>query len=179
MMILICGTSGSGKSKFAEDLLENFETEKKFYIATAKIFAMSDGRQDLEMLERVKRHKAMRAGKNFITIECEKNLGALNFPESSSVLIESLTTWLANEIFDSKDGGNVLERIFDDIQTLKTKCENLILVSDDIFSDGIIYDDPTEFYKKNLADLMIKIAVDADEVQEIIGGVPIKLKKLK
>ena len=169
MMILICGSSGNGKSKFAEDLLEKFKTEKKFYVATAKIF-------DDEMLERVKKHKAMRAGKNFITIEREKNLGGLNFPESSSVLIESLTTWLANEIFDSKNSGNIFEKIFNDIQKLKAGCENLILVSDDIFSDGIIYDDATEFYRKTLAALMIKSALISNKVIEIFSGLPLYLK---
>ena len=170
MMILICGTSGSGKSKIAEDKLESFEDIKKFYIATAKIF-------DDEMLERVKKHKAMRAGKNFITIEREKNLGEINIPKNSSVLIESLTTWLANEIFDSdetKNSSSVLEKIFNDIQKLKAKCKNLILVSDDIFSDGIIYDEATEFYRKTLADLMIKIAAEADEVIECVAGLQIK-----
>ena len=163
MMILICGTSGSGKSKIAEDKLESFEDIKKFYIATAKIF-------DDEMLERVKKHKAMRAGKNFITIEREKNLGEINIPKDSSVLIESLTTWLANEIFNSETSSNVLGKIFNDIQELKAKCENLILVSDDIFSDGIMYDEATEFYRKTLAELMIKIAAEADEVIECVAG---------
>jgi len=177
MMILICGSSGSGKSKFTEDLLEKFKSEKKFYVAASKIFAMPDGRQDLEMLERIKKHKAMRAGKNFITIEREKNLGGLNFPESSSVLIESLTAWLANEIFDSIGGQEkIFEKIFDDIQTLKAKCENLILVSDDIFSDGIIYDDSTEFYRKTLAALMIKSASISNKVIEIFSGLPVYLK---
>jgi len=163
MMILICGTSGSGKSFYAEKRLADFEDSKKFYIAASKIF-------DSEMLERVKKHKAMRAGKNFITIEREKNLGGLNFPEDSSVLIESLTAWLANEIFDSNKPDGAAERIFNDVQILKSKSKNLILVSDDIFSDGIIYDDSTEFYRKTLADLMIKIAAISNEVIEIISG---------
>ena len=164
MMILISGTSGSGKSKIAENRLESFEG-KKFYAATAKIF-------DFETLERVKKHRAMRAGKNFITIEREKNLGELNFPEGSNVLIESLTAWLANEMFDF---GNV-KNIYDDIQKLKAECENLIIVADDIFSDGIIYDETTEFYRKTLASLMIKIAREADGVIECTGGIAIKLK---
>ena len=163
MIILISGTSGSGKSKIAEYKLESFKTENKFYIATAKIF-------DDEMLERVKKHKAMRAGKNFITVESEKNLGKLNFPKSSSVLIESLTTWLANEIFENEVSADAGKKIFNDIQILKAKCENLILVSDDIFSDGIIYDEATEFYRKTLAALMIKIAAEADEVIECVAG---------
>ena len=163
MIILICGASGSGKSSYAEDRLEKFKSVKKFYIATAKIF-------DSEMLERVKKHQAMRAGKNFITIEKQKNLGEIEIPKNSGVLIESLTTWLANEIFDSEDSHNVAEKILKDFHLLKEKCENLILVSDDIFSDGIIYDEATEFYRKTLASLMIKIASEADEVIECVAG---------
>ena len=163
MIILICGASGSGKSFYAEDRLEKFNSEKKFYIATAKIF-------DDEMLERVKKHQTMRAGKNFITIEKQKNLGKIEIPKNSSVLIESLTTWLANEIFDSENSHNAAEKILKDFHLLKEKCENLILVSDDIFSDGIIYDEATEFYRKTLASLMIKIATEADEVIECIAG---------
>ena len=162
MLILISGTNSSGKSKAAEDKLSGFETSKKFYVATAKIF-------DDEMKERVEKHKAMRAGKNFITIEREKNLSDLKFPKNSSVLIESLTTWLANEIFNTKNEFSE-EKIFNEIQILKSKCKNLILVADDIFSDGITYDDATEFYRKTLASLMIKTAGIADEVIECFAG---------
>jgi len=166
MLILISGTNSSGKSKTAENKLSEFKTPQKFYVATAKIF-------DDEMKARVEKHKAMRAGKNFITIESEKNLADLNFPENSSVLIESLTTWLANEIFDFQETQNPENfeiKIFNEIQILKSKCENLILVADDIFSDGITYDEATEFYRKILASLLIKTAGIADEVIECSAG---------
>lgn len=159
MIVLVCGTSGSGKSKIAEDILESFNG-KKFYVATAKVF-------DSEMLERVRKHKAMRAGKNFITVEREKDLGGLKIPKGSGVLIESLTTWLANEIFDN---GNA-ENIFDDIKKLAALCGTLIIVADNIFSDGIIYDEATELYRRTLASLMIKIARVADVVIEVVGGI--------
>ena len=125
------------------------------------------------MKARVEKHKAMRAGKNFITIEREKNLSGLKITKNSSVLVESLTTWLANEIFTGENGNeneNHELKIFDEIQILKSKCENLILVSDDIFSDGIIYDEATEFYRKTLASLMIKIAEIANEVIECFAN---------
>ena len=164
MLVLISGTSGSGKSKAAEDKLESFEG-KKFYVAAAKI-------SDSEMAGRVEKHKAMRAGKNFMTVEREKNLGELKFPGGASVLIESLTAWLANEMFD----GGKAENIFEDIKKLKAECENLIIVADDIFSDGIIYDEATEFYRKTLASLMVKIAREADEAIEAAGGIAAKIK---
>ena len=165
MFIFISGSSESGKSLFAEKRLSEFESEKKFYVATAKI-------SDLEMRERVQKHKLMRKDKNFITTECEKNLGKLKFPANSSVLIESLTTWLANEMFE---GGNV-EKIFDDFLKISSQCKNIILVSDYIFSDGAIYDEATEKYIKTLAELSIKFADEADEVFECFAGLEIKYK---
>ena len=165
MFIFICGNSGSGKSFYAEKRLSGFSSEKKIYLATAKIL-------DFEMSERVKKHKLMRQNKNFITIECEKNLDVITIPEHSSVLIESLTTWLSNEMFD----GGKAEKIFSDFNKLKSQCENIILVSDYIFSDGIIYDDFTENYVKALADLTKKFANEADEVFECVSGLILRYK---
>ena len=162
MMILICGTSGSGKSSYAEDRLSSLPGSKKFYIATAKIY-------DDEMRARIERHQAMRTNKNFITIEKQTNLGSVNLYGDSSVLIESLTTWLANEMFDN-DLTGASERIQNDFHILKAKCKNIILVADDVFSDGIIYDETTEFYIKTLAELLIKFASEADEVIECFAG---------
>ncbi len=159
MFIFISGTSGSRKSLYAEKRLSEFSCEKKFYIATAKIY-------DDEMKERVEKHKAMRRNKGFITIEREKNLGGLKLPKNSGVLIESLTTWLANEMFDEGQP----EKIFDDFLKLKEISKDIILVSDDIFSDGIIYDEATENYIKALAELSIKFSAIADEVIECFAG---------
>ena len=158
MFILISGTSGSGKSSHAEDRLQEFAGENKIYIATAKVY-------DPEMAERVERHKARREGKGFITIERSKNLGELEIPKGSCVLIEALTTWLANELFE---GGNV--DIYNNFQKLKAKAKHIILVTDYIFADGIIYDDATENYIKKLAELTIKFAAEADEVIECFAG---------
>lgn len=168
MFILICGTSGSGKSFYAEERLKNFTTSKKFYIAAAKIY-------DAEMKERVKRHQEMRKNKGFITIEKSFDLGEIEIEKNSSALIEALTTWLANEMFEKKNK-NPLEKILRDFHILKAKCENIILVSDDIFSDGVIYDDLTENYIKTLAELTKKFANEADEVIECFAGLPVRLK---
>ena len=190
MFILVAGTSGSGKSLYAERRLSRFQSENKIYIATAKV-------SDEEMKARVQKHKLMRKDKNFITIECEKNLGRLKIPGNSSALIESLTTWLANEMFDfnlsvslrepppldkgrqplrqssfKSEGGKILN----DFHKIKSQCENIILVSDYIFSDGVIYDEITEIYIKTLADLMIKFASEADEVIECVSGLTLSYK---
>ena len=168
MFILICGTSGSGKSFYAEERLKNFPCSKKFYIATAKIY-------DDEMKARVKKHQEMRKNKGFITIEKSFNLNEIEIEKNSSVLIEALTTWLADEIFENNNK-NPIEKILRDFHILKAKCENIILVSDDIFSDGVIYDDLTENYIKTLAKLTKKFTSEADEVIECFAGLPMRLK---
>ena len=169
MFIFICGTSGSGKSFYAEERLKNFSGSQKFYIATAKIY-------DEEMRERVKKHKAMRKNKGFATIEKTFDLGTIKIPGASSVLIEALTTWLANEMFEHREKFSAAEKILRDFHALKARCKNIILVSDDIFSDGIIYDELTEKYIKALAGLTKNFAAEADEVIECFVGLPIRLK---
>ena len=169
MFIFICGTSGSGKSFYAEERLENFSGSQKFYIATAKIY-------DEEMRERVKKHKAMRKNKGFATIEKTFDVGTIKIPGASSVLIEALTTWLANEMFEHEEKFSAAEKILGDFHALKARCKNIILVSDDIFSDGIIYDELTEQYIKALAGLTKNFAAEADEVIECFAGLPIRLK---
>ena len=158
MFILISGTSGSGKSSYAENRLQGFTSKNKIYIATAKVY-------DSEMAQRVENHKARRKGKGFITIERSRNLGGLEIPEDSCVLVEALTTWLANEMFEGGDCD-----LFADFQKLKAKAKHIILVTDYIFADGIIYDEATENYIKKLAELTIKFAAEADEVIECFAG---------
>ena len=170
MFILICGTSGSGKSQIAEDMLSKFDDTEKFYIATAKIY-------DDEMKKRVLKHQAVRKNKGFITVEAQTAPLISEKICNTSILIEALTTWLANEIFDDgKIKRNAAENIVNEIHALKKICGNIILVSDDIFSDGVIYDETTEFYIKTLAGLTIKFADEADEVIECVAGLPLRLK---
>lgn len=69
------------------------------------------------------------------------------------------------------------EEIGTGVRELEEKCENLVIVSDFVFSDGAVYDSLTELYIRLLGDLWKKIAVQADEVTEIVFGLPVKLKQ--
>ena len=63
MTILIIGFPNSGKSALAEQMaMEMSEAENRIYLATMIPFG-NDGK------ERVKRHRSMRAGKGFLTVE--------------------------------------------------------------------------------------------------------------
>ena len=67
MFVLITGGSGSGKSEYAEGLALKLEPGKKLYLATMMVW-------DEEGRKRVSRHKKMREGKRFETVEIYSDL---------------------------------------------------------------------------------------------------------
>ena len=77
MFHLITGGSGSGKSEYAEQKLMEYAShskrnKKRYYIATMIPFGK-------ETEEKIARHRKLRAGKGFETIECYTDLlGKLN-----------------------------------------------------------------------------------------------------
>ncbi len=161
MIILIAGTADSGKSSYAEKIFQELDGTPKIYLATAEII-------DDEMHERVKRHKLMRRGKGFVTVERPRNLAGVSIPEGACVLIESLTTWTANEMF----GGDV-NTILHDFMSITQRAKHTVIVADDIFSDGVTYDELTEKYMRTLGELLVKIAAVSDRVIECFAGLPV------
>ena len=173
MLILIFGSASSGKSRYAESRLSELPGSPKIYAAVSEVY-------DDEMRERVRIHQAMRAGKGFLTIERPKNLAGMNIPAGASVMIESLTAWTANEMFSPegvKSPGHVAGKVYGDLRVIMSRVKGAVIVADDIFSDGGEYDALTENYVKALADLLAKIAAEADEVIEIIAGMPVFYKR--
>ena len=71
MITLVTGGSGSGKSAYAESLLYSCEGIR-YYIATMQIY-------DAEGEKKVERHRKLRAGKGFLTIESPMNVGKIQF----------------------------------------------------------------------------------------------------
>lgn len=71
---------------------------------------------------------------------------------------------------------NAVAEIIRGIRILKGKCENLVIVSNEIFSDGNKYDVDTEDYIKNLAIINKELSIMADEVIEIVYGIEVRIK---
>ena len=170
MLHVITGGSGSGKSAFAEQQVLNAGEKKRIYIATMIPYG-EDGRQ------RVERHRELRKEKQFETMECYKQLAALQIPEHSVVLLECMSNLVANEIFES-DGAHehTVEAVMEGIRHLLNHVDQLIIVTNEIFSDGISYDSEMQNYLQALGTVNQRMAELADQVTEIVYGIPVKIK---
>ena len=165
MIVLVTGGSGCGKSTWAEKLVASLPNEQRVYIATMQVY-------DEESVKRVARHRAQRADKGFATIECEKDLASATVEEGSIVLLEDLVNLMANEMFD---GGDV-SRIIPALRELAAKCRHLVMVTNDVFSDGIDYSESTQEYLRQLAQINQEAAQIADTVVEVVYSIPICVK---
>ena len=174
MFALITGGSGSGKSEYAETLAVELAKKEQlplYYIATMVPYG-EEGRR------RVERHRKLRAGKGFETIECFVNLKSQELPEPGVVLLECLSNLTANEMFEENGAGErTVEEILQGIESVRGRCAHLVTVTNDIFSDGIPYDETTEQYQKFLVILNQKLAQEADRVTEVVCGIPLPVKE--
>ena len=61
-------------------------------------------------------------------------------------------------------------------QVFRESCENLLIVTNEIFSDGIGYDEMTKDYIRQLGWLNHELAGIADTVYEVVYGIPVRIK---
>ena len=196
MMVLVVGGSGSGKSSYAEKVTVSLAQEsvkeitksentslsdfklniaKKYYLATMQVF-------DDEGRKKVERHRNLRSGKGFFTIEQPTRIsGALEKMEDGdrTVLLECISNLTANEMFSEKKTMTeiqVTENVIRDIKMLKEQTNHLVVVSNNIFEDGITYDETTTKYIRAMGKINQKLAALADRVVEVVAGIPGTLK---
>ena len=166
MVNLVIGAAASGKSEYAEDVVMSLPGEK-IYIATMEPFGA-------EAEERIVRHRALRAGKGFSTVERPRNLIGLTPEADWNVLIEDLPNLAANELFSPEGGG--ADAVLSGVDRICKIVSSVTIVTGDIFSDGTEYDVGTREYMEMLADLHMRIAAKADNVVEVVCGIPCAVK---
>lgn len=175
MMTLILGGSGSGKSAYAEDYLLRAAGDKnKYYIATMQI-------RDAEMQAKVDRHHRLRQGKGFTTIEqpTELEQAVLQMEPAGAVLLECMSNLTANEMFSGEqpvDRQTVITKILQGMEGLRKQADPLVIVTNNVFEDGMIYDDSTMEYIEALGRINERLAAEADEVVEVVAGIPQRIK---
>lgn len=164
MLVLITGGSGSGKSEFAEKTAAEFGGEM-LYIATMKPY-------DEECVKRIERHREMRAGKGFGTVECYGSLADIN-EKADTILLECVSNLMANVMF-SENSSDAFEEITSGI--LGLNCKNLVVVTNEVSSDGIEYDSDTKKYIELIGKINAFLGERADMVYEVVYGIPIRIK---
>lgn len=169
MVILIIGGAKSSKSSYAEfysSKLSKGEEGTLYYLATMNPY-------DLEDLKRIENHLVSREKYNFTTIEKHRNIKSVanEFTKKDTVLLDSLTSLVTNEMFVGQDfNKNVSSYIFEDLKVLIKSVKNLVIVSDYVFCDGIKYDSYTDTFRKELGNLTCNLTKISDVVIEASFG---------
>lgn len=203
MLHIVYGGSASGKSSYAESFAMSLQGEGRLlYIATMYPYKWNTTEIDSETMQRIERHRAMRADKGFDTVECYRHVEHIVAKRQDVLLLECMSNLLANEMYleqDSDDGGlaetmsevekagvgmsetlsPVSKKIVQALIDLSTRVQELVIVTNDVFSDGgsLTYDESTREYVKNLAEINCALAREAATVTEVVCGIPVIVKK--
>ena len=197
MIHLVTGGSGSGKSEYGEGLILDIPDGERFYIATME----SSGR---EAERRIARHRKLREGKGFFTIERPRDLGGLILPGEGrkNVLLECVSNLAANEMFGGGACGSaepageagacglaepaqetgpdrlteLARRIVSDIRSLARQADHLVIVTNQVGEDGCCYDRETRAYIALVGRVNQELAKLADQVTEVVFGIPVVVK---
>ena len=170
MFTLVIGGSASGKSEYAEQLVTSSGVFPCYYIATMQPFGE-------EGQTRIRRHRALRAQKRFETVERYTGLSGLTLPQPGAALLECIGNLTANELFsESGAGEQTVSAVVNGVEGLIRSTKELVVVTNDVFSDGVVYDPSTENYRVKLAEINRALAARADCVVEVVCGLPLYLK---
>ena len=156
-----------------------------------------------ESLAKIRRHQRLRAGKGFTTIEQSRDLTkaaqriaklpnqfqeeavTINRPENSvpfirdTALLECMSNLVANEMFAENKirlRDEVTAQILDGIEALNSQLEHLLIVTNNVFEDGISYEETTAEYIEAMGQVNERLAAMADTVIEVVTGIPVVWK---
>ena len=163
---LIIGAAASGKSQYAEDILNN-NVGKKLYLASANIY-------DEEMQEKVNKHKERR-GSEWTTIA--EPLDAVHYIENLNIkeimLFDCATMWLTNHFLEKS---NIYHEIDLLVNSIKSSKGTIITVTNEVGS-GIVPDNSmAREFRELQGKLNQKLATVASLVVTVIAGIPLILK---
>lgn len=202
MIALVIGGSGSGKSAYAEQMaVKAAGNGSLYYVATMQVYD-EEGKKKVERHQKMRAGKGFftieqprkleEAAKKVATekVATEKvsagKVAAEGVPAGKIVLLECMSNLVANEMFSEENLSAVMDEvkikqlsheIISGVTALQDSCDILIIVTNQIFEDGIRYDASTMAYIRLLGDVNRQIAERAEQVIEVVAGIPIFLKK--
>jgi len=166
---LVLGGARSGKSRFAEQLVE--AEGGGLYLASAEA-------GDAEMAERIRRHQERR-GNIWETIEEPLEIAATLVAKTQTdrpILVDCLTIWLSNLLGAGRDPdaeGNAL------VAVLRGLAGPVVLVSNEV-GLGVVPDNPLARQFIDCAGRLNQVVAEtADRVVLIAAGIPTTLKNVE
>ena len=172
---LVIGAAASGKSAYAESLCLGHDGPR-VYLATMEPFGEEGAR-------RIARHRALREGKGFSTLERTRDVGAAvpGLPRGCTLLLEDVGNLVANELFaegglSPRDPDAAAREVLGGIERLARAAAYTVVVTVDVFADGMRYDEGTEAWRRALARVNAGVAALADRAVEVVCGIPVWMK---
>jgi uroporphyrin-III C-methyltransferase len=175
--ILVLGGSRSGKSRHAERLLAGEQAVT--YVATAAGEA-----DDADWAARIERHRQRRPAA-WATVETTDPAKLLAKGDSGALLIDSITTWLAQVMDDCgcwleqppEDAGQRLAAAVDALVSAWTAASVAAVAVSDEVGSGVV---PATFsgrqFRDELGQLNQRLAAAADDVWLVTAGIPRRLR---
>lgn len=176
MLYLITGASGSGKSEYAEKLVCALAEKEKI---TEKIYLATMENHSRAAKKRIARHRKLREGKGFLTVEapCGFPEGAQIEKKEQILLLECLSNLLANLMFKRQMSGKKAEtEILSQLEKAAAGYRHVVVVTNEIFSDGVVYTDEMQEYLRALGRINCQLAQSADLFCEVVYSIPVFLK---
>lgn len=163
-MTLVLGGARSGKSAYAERLIEACPAPW-LYIATAQAW-------DDEMRTRIAEHRARRSG-DWRTLDVPMALPEAVAAATGPVLVDCLTLWLANLLLAEADLEAATEAL---ARACAAAPGPLVLVANEV-GLGIVPDNAlARRYRDLLGWVNQRAAAASDEAHLIVSGLPLRLK---
>ena len=160
---------------------------------------------------KIDRHRRLRAGKGFITIEQPRDIkDAVSKLQSENclktgrlALLECMSNLVANEMFPPVDASDIKEagvkkepldepenmrdydtariscvskKVLKDVSILSENVAELVIVTNNVFEDGVCYDESTMNYIKAMGTVNRGLAAMAESVVEVVAGIPVAVK---
>lgn len=207
MYLIIGGSGSGKSAYAEELLFSLSNAGKKYYIATMQVYDEESRRrvQKHRKQREGKRFDTieqpvhvsgaltqMDAGKKSAMLECVSNLVA-NEMFAKDIYAENMyaddphVEDIYADDCDVKETGlkkskdcsaeAVADKIVDDIMKLHQPLQQLVIVSNNVFEDGVSYDEMTMEYIKTMGIVNQKLAAVADVVTEVVVGIPVMAKE--
>ena len=81
------------------------------------------------------------------------------------------------DLVESLKSKKILTGTIQGVERLRRQARNLVIVSNEIFSDGCDYASETREYQRVLGTVNCRLAKMAEQVTEVVYGIPLEVKR--